>query len=143
MQTRLYFAYGSNMGKVRMAARCPRSTRLGPATLPGYRWIIAADGYANVVHSAADAVEGVLFELTPADEASLDICEVHGGWYGKQVMAVQYAGASVQALVYLHALTATGVAAPDYLEPLRAAVFVDGCLSEAYLARHILPFIQP
>ncbi len=144
LQPRHYFAYGSNMGRARMAARCPGSKRLGPATLLGYRWVIAANGYANAVPSAADAVEGVLFDLTPACEASLDICEeVGAGCYSKHVVAVEHAGATVYALIYLNARTGTGVAAPDYLEPLRTAVFVDGGLSEGYLKRHILPFIQP
>ncbi len=144
LQPRYYFAYGSNMGKARMAARCPGSKRLGPAVLSGYRWIIASDGYANVVPSLPDNVEGVLFDLTPSDEAKLDVCEEVGGrCYGKRVVAVQYDGATVYALIYLNALTATGTAAPEYLEPLRTAVFVDGGLSDAYRARHILPFIQP
>jgi len=144
MQTRLYFAYGSNMGKAQMAARCPLSKRLGHAVLPGYHWIIAADGYANAVPSPADAVEGVLYEIQPSDEAELDIYEeVNAGCYTKHVLSVQHAGAIVQALVYLNPQTAPGTAASDYLEPLRTAVFVDGGLSPAYLTRCILPFIQP
>ena len=144
MQPRFYFAYGSNMGSARMTARCPHSRRLGAATLFGYRWIIAADGYASVVPSVADAVEGVLFNLTPADEARLDVCEeVGAGCYAKHVVAVRHGDATVYALIYRNRLTATGIPAPDYVEALRAAVFVDGGLSEAYVARHILPFIQP
>lgn len=144
LQPRYYFAYGSNMGRARMTARCPDSRRLGAAVLPGYRWIIAADGYANAVVSPADVIEGVLFDLSPADEANLDICEeVGAGCYARHVVAVQYAGATVYALIYRNQLTITGTAAPDYLEPLRTALFADGDLSDAYLARHILPFIQP
>ena len=143
MQPRYYFAYGSNMGKARMAARCPGSKRVGAAVLPGYRWIIAADGYANVVHSLADSVEGILYALLPADEAALDrFEEVGAGCYNKHVVAVEHAGALVYALIYLNPVTVTGTVAADYLEPLRTAVFVDGCLSDAYLARHILPFVQ-
>ncbi len=127
-----------------MAARCPGNKRLGAAILPGYRWIIAADGYANVLHSAADSVEGILYAISPADEAKLDICEeVGAGCYNKHVVAVEHAGVTVYALIYLNPITATGAVAADYLAPLRTAVFVDACLSDAYLARHILPFIQP
>jgi hypothetical protein len=144
MQPRYYFAYGSNMGKAQMAARCPGSKRVGVAILPGYRWIIAADGYANAVWSPADRVEGILYALIPADEEKLDICEeVGAGCYNKHVVAVEYAGATVYALIYLNPITATGTVAADYLEPLRTALFVDGSFSEDYLARHILPFIQP
>jgi hypothetical protein len=144
LQPRYYFAYGSNMGRAQMMARCPNSKRLGVAALLGYRWIIAADGYANAVVSPADVMEGVLFDISPADEAKLDICEeVGAGCYAKHVVAVQYAGATVYALIYRNQLTVPGTAAPDYLEPLRTALFADGGLSDAYLERHILPFIQP
>lgn len=127
-----------------MRARCPGSKWIGAAALPGYRWIIAADGFANAVPSPEDTVEGVLFEITPADEAALDIYEeVSAGCYTKHVVAVQHTDTAVQALVYLNPLTEPGKAAPAYLEPLRTAMFIDGGLSEAYLARYILPFIDP
>ncbi|MEX2131633.1 MAG: gamma-glutamylcyclotransferase family protein [Pseudohongiellaceae bacterium] len=144
MQTRLYFAYGSNMNKVQMRARCPGSKWLGSAVLPGYRWIIAADGFANAVPAPEDTVEGVLFEITQADEAALDIYEeVDAGCYAKHVVTLRHAGTTVEALVYLNPLTEPGTAAPAYLEPLRTAMFVDAGLSEAYLSRYILPFIHP
>ena len=144
MQTRLYFAYGSNMNKAQMAARCPGSRWLGAATLSDYRWIIAADGYANAIPSRGNIVEGILFEITPADEAELDIYEeVSAGCYAKHVVSVQHIGGTVDALVYLNPVTDKGVAEPAHLEPLRRAMFVDGGLSEAYLTRYILPFIQP
>jgi gamma-glutamylcyclotransferase (GGCT)/AIG2-like uncharacterized protein YtfP len=144
MQTRLYFAYGSNMNKAQMAVRCKGSTRLGPALLEAHRWVIAADGYANAVPAPDAHVEGVLFTITPEDEAALDIYEeVAAGCYAKHVVTVQHKGTAVQALVYLNPRTGTGSAAPDYLEPLRRAMFVDGGLSEAWLARYVLPFIQP
>lgn len=144
MQPRFYFAYGSNMNKAQMAARCPGSTRVGKAALPGYRWIIAADGYANAVPSMADTVQGVLFTITPADEVALDLYEeVDAGCYMKHDLQVQYAGTAVEALVYLNPRTAEGTAEPGYLAPLRTAMFVDGGLGEAYLARYVLPFINP
>ena len=61
---RLYCAYGSNMWSVQMEERCSPSKKVGVARLLDYRWIISARGYANVVKSMNDYVEGVLFEIS-------------------------------------------------------------------------------
>ena len=45
----IYFAYGSNLSTTQMSARCPSSTCLGIGLLRGWKWIITARGYANVV----------------------------------------------------------------------------------------------
>ena len=45
----LYFAYGSNMSRALMRARCPTAREVGTATLAGHRLIITSDGYASVV----------------------------------------------------------------------------------------------
>ncbi|KAM5358706.1 hypothetical protein ACJZ2D_015049 [Fusarium nematophilum] len=45
----LYFAYGSNLSTEQMRQRCPYSTPVGLAYLKGWKWIINARGYANVV----------------------------------------------------------------------------------------------
>jgi hypothetical protein len=52
-----YFAYGSNMWDQQMKERCPESHKLGTARLAGYRWIISARGYANVLRSENNHVE--------------------------------------------------------------------------------------
>jgi hypothetical protein len=131
----LYFAYGSNMGNKQMLVRCPNSRRLGPAQLPGWRWIIAADGYANVVPAVADHVEGILFELAAADEAALDLFEeVATGAYAKIDLPVSYQGNMTQALVYVGPLWDEGSAAPEYVLRLQAA-FADAGLEGDYLAR--------
>ena len=55
----LYFAYGANMDVAAMAKRCPSSKPLGLARLPRHRWIISADGYANVVRDPRRDVHGM------------------------------------------------------------------------------------
>lgn len=45
----LYFAYGSNLSTRQMLDRCPQSTCIGLARLPGWKWIINSRGYANIV----------------------------------------------------------------------------------------------
>ena len=72
---RLYFAFGSNLWLYQMATRCPESRYLGYAQLPGYRWQINQRGYANVVPSPEDHVEGLVYLLSASDEARLDINE--------------------------------------------------------------------
>ncbi|UKZ55488.1 hypothetical protein TrVGV298_009312 [Trichoderma virens] len=45
----LYFAYGSNLSTEQMRQRCPYSTAVGLGKITGWRWIINARGYANIV----------------------------------------------------------------------------------------------
>jgi cation transport regulator ChaC len=129
------------MGNKQMLARCPNSQRLGPAQLPGWRWIIAGDGYANVVPAATDRVEGVLFRLAEADEVALDLFEeVATGAYEKLHLPVNYHGNRTQALVYVGPLSDEGTAAPEYVLRLQAA-FADASLDADYLARVVRRFI--
>ncbi|KAF5661678.1 hypothetical protein FHETE_8326 [Fusarium heterosporum] len=51
----LYFAYGSNLSTEQMRQRCPYSTPVGLAYLKGWKWIINARGYANVVQLPIDS----------------------------------------------------------------------------------------
>ncbi|KAF2790368.1 AIG2 family protein, partial [Melanomma pulvis-pyrius CBS 109.77] len=70
-----YFAFGSNLSLTQMARRCPNSKYIGRATLPHYRWMINQRGYANVVPSNGDWVEGLVFEIDSEDERRLDRSE--------------------------------------------------------------------
>ncbi|KAI1759455.1 hypothetical protein GGR53DRAFT_143210 [Hypoxylon sp. FL1150] len=45
----LYFAYGSNLSTSQMRDRCPQSTPVALARLPGWKWIINTRGVANIV----------------------------------------------------------------------------------------------
>ncbi|KAJ0117766.1 ig2 family protein [Diaporthe amygdali] len=71
---RLYFAYASNLSPEKMAHRCPDSIFLGKATLRGHRWQINERGVANVVRTGRqrDAVEGLVYAISPSDEERLD-----------------------------------------------------------------------
>ncbi|GAP87211.1 hypothetical protein SAMD00023353_2300510 [Rosellinia necatrix] len=94
----LYFAYGSNLHVAQMASRCPASVFQGRAVLRGYRWQINERGVANVVESTRDSdsdpddsyvVEGLLYRISPEDEASLDRSEgVSQRFYEKRVLRV-------------------------------------------------------
>ena len=138
---KLYFGYGSNMWDVQMTKRCPQSKKVGVAWLRGYRWIISARGYANVVESKLDEVEGMLFEISQSDEDSLDRHEgVESGSYRKVDLSVLHEGREVIALVYLDPVTAEGTPKKEYIQRINSGL-ADANLSESYVTRYVRKFI--
>jgi gamma-glutamylcyclotransferase (GGCT)/AIG2-like uncharacterized protein YtfP len=98
----LYFAYGSNMSRAPMRARCPTAREAGIAVLRHHRFVIMANGYASVVPLPDEAVYGVLWRIGPRDLAALDAYEdVAGGLYRHAMLPVVQDGTTVKALVYL------------------------------------------
>lgn len=67
VDTRRYFAYGSNMDRQQMRGRCPGAVLLGTARLPGYRFIINRAGVASVVSMGCPmrywGFSGILLQL--------------------------------------------------------------------------------
>ncbi|ETS75391.1 hypothetical protein PFICI_12335 [Pestalotiopsis fici W106-1] len=104
VDTKLYFAYGSNLSSTQMARRCPGATAVGLAHLSGWDWIINERHYANVVRRQQQqqatekskilkeekdpGVYGVLYRLPPADEKELDLCEGVPWAYQKVMLEV-------------------------------------------------------
>lgn len=83
-----YFAYGSNLSPSQMALRLKAdpasSVPVAVARLDAHAWIICERGYANVValpetNAATDenVVWGIVYNLSPEDEARLDMFEGH------------------------------------------------------------------
>jgi gamma-glutamylcyclotransferase (GGCT)/AIG2-like uncharacterized protein YtfP len=74
----LYAAYGSNMDPAQMAERCPHSPQRGSGWLEGWRLAFGGEdigwegAMATVVEESGQRVFVVLYELSGADEASLD-----------------------------------------------------------------------
>jgi len=118
-----YFAYGSNMDVQQMAVRCPDAVVVGTACLPGHRFLINTHGVATVVPAQGEAVHGVLWEVSKADEASLDYYEgVAAGFYRKVIARVRLDNGNVaDALIYLARDDKPGHARPGYLERVVAA----------------------
>lgn len=81
----LYFAYGSNLDPLQMAARCPGHQVVGLAMLADHRLVFprfSADwggGVASPALAHGEKVWGVLYELGESDVAALDRYE---GWVG-------------------------------------------------------------
>ena len=87
MNTKLYFAYGSNLNPEQMNKRCPSNTFKSVALLPGFRVAFTRysegrkGGVADVVEDdSSPGVWGVVYEITEEDLERLDAC---GGYRGK------------------------------------------------------------
>jgi hypothetical protein len=57
----LHFAYGSNMSRALMGARCPGAMALGVATLAGWRFVINPDGVGSIAPHPGALLRGVLW----------------------------------------------------------------------------------
>lgn len=142
----LYFAYGSNMDRHAMAARCPVSKPLGVARLMRHRFVIAREGYASVIRDPRATVWGVLWDLALADGPALDRYEsVASRLYVKVSQPVLTDAGPKRALVYVASSTAPGPPRPGYLEAILAAGQKEG-LPAPYLkelARLLPPSTAP
>ena len=138
---RFYFAYGSNMWAAQMQDRCPQGTLIGPGILPGYRWIISARGYATVVLAKQAEVQGVVYELTPQDERSLDRYEgVASGQYRKEEVNVIQAGNNLICLVYIDPVTQEGRPRGEYITRINNGLR-DADLPASYVEKYIRRFV--
>jgi gamma-glutamylcyclotransferase (GGCT)/AIG2-like uncharacterized protein YtfP len=118
----LYFAYGSNMSRAPMRARCPTAREAGTATLAGHRLIITRDGYASVVPEPGEVVHGLLWRLAPCDIAALNAYEsLDTGLYRVVTLPVRAGDRQMSAMVYVARTHAPGLPRPGYLEALLAA----------------------
>ena len=118
----LYFAYGANMDRAQMAARCPRSTPLGLARLMRHRLGIMREGWLTVIRDPRAQVHGVLWNLALADVPALDRFEGVGArLYVKAVQPVVAPGGPKRALVYLGTNAGPGKFRADYLAAILAA----------------------
>lgn len=95
----LYLGYGSNLWQAQMALRCPNSQFVGIGRLARYRWMINSRGYANVApcKEADDddqdqEVWGLVYTLTPDDEARLDVNEGVPWAYEKRLLQGEFWG---------------------------------------------------
>ena len=90
-----------------MARRCPESKFVGLGILRGWKWFINNRRYANIVQSPEDLVYGLVFEISPSDEASLDRSEGVPWAYTKESMGIELQSADdggkfvAQCLVYV------------------------------------------
>ncbi|MFC1743336.1 gamma-glutamylcyclotransferase family protein [Candidatus Riflebacteria bacterium] len=132
---RLYFAYGSNMDPEQMEERCPGAKSKGCGKLSGYGFVMNHRGVATLKKDRDKDVFGVLWEISPADERTLDLKEgVHlNGYYHKEMLEIETGPGEVhKALVYIDSRTETGEPRAGYLDKvLKGAEHIE--LPRAYL----------
>ena len=129
----LHFAYGSNMSRPHMQARCPGATALGAATLAGWCFVINPDGYGSIARQAGSIVHGVLWRLGARDLAAFNAYEnVAGGLYVRRTLPVLHKGRRAPALVYIAVRHGEGTPRPGYMAIVVAAAR-DWALPEPYI----------
>jgi len=129
----LHFAYGSNMSRALMAARCPGATVLGVASLAGWRFVISPDGYGSIALHPGGIVYGVLWRLTPRDLAAINAYEnLDAGRYIRRVLPVEWRMRRRAALVYIARRQGSGVPRPGYVRVVVEAAR-DWRLPEPYI----------
>ena len=95
----LYFAYGANTNLDSMDYRCPAARVVGVAVLRNHRLVMR--GVADVSPDADACVHGVVWEITPECEASLDQFEGFPYLYGKRGVPVMLAdGSEAECMMY-------------------------------------------
>src|SRR5262245_53105094 len=112
----LHFAYGSNMSRLLMGARCPQAQALGIATLAGWRFVINREGFGSLAPRAGGRVHGVVWRLTPRDLAAINAYEsVDSGLYLRRRIPVRCGERQLNTLVYITSQQGEGRARPGYI----------------------------
>lgn len=104
MRERLYFAYGSNINLDQMRFRCPDAVPVMPVTLQGYELAFRGHaGVATILPKEGASVHGLLWDLTPQCEQSLDRYEGYPHLYGKEAVLVrdEKTGSGYRVMVYI------------------------------------------
>ncbi len=120
---RAYFAYGSNMDEDQMECRCKDAKLTGIAKLTDYRFAIDVHGVATVIPEKGSAVTGLLWNITPNCEESLDGYEgVAKGCYRKEYLPVECGAGTIKALIYIsNRAELTKKIRSDYMDRVIAA----------------------
>ena len=113
----LHFAYGTNMSRGLMRARCPQARPVGLATLAGWRFVINREGLASLAMQPGARVHGVLWELSARDVAAINAYEgIASGLYEARTLPVRRDGRHASALVYIARRQGRGTPRPGHLE---------------------------
>lgn len=125
-ERRLYLAYGSNLSREQMRHRCPGAIGIEPVTIPGWRLAFVGElsgnwgegAVATLLRSSAHCALGMVYQITPEDEASLDQWEgVKRGFYSKEEGFARYCGEPLY--TYICSQGREGAPNPAYLGVLR------------------------
>jgi hypothetical protein len=112
----LHFAYGSNMSRALMGARCPGASALGTATLPHWRFIIGVAGHGSIAARPGARVHGVLWRVGVRDIAAINAYEnLDSGLYTRRIVPVRHGASLLPALVYILRRHGKGRPRPGYV----------------------------
>jgi gamma-glutamylcyclotransferase (GGCT)/AIG2-like uncharacterized protein YtfP len=129
----LHFAYGSNMSRALMGARCPGAEAVGIAVLSGWRFIINPEGFGSIAPRPGGRVHGVLWRLSARDLAAINAYEsVDSGLYLRRRLPVRCGDAQAIALVYIARRQGEGTPRPGYI-PLVVEAAREWQLPEIYI----------
>src|SRR6516165_761349 len=129
----LHFAYGSNMSRALMAARCQGAAAVGIAVLSGWRFVINPEGFGSIAPRPGGRVHGVLWRLSARDLAAINAYEsVDSGLYLRRRLPVRCGEAQAMALVCIARRQGEGTPRPGYI-PLVVDAAREWQLPERYI----------
>lgn len=119
----LYAAYGSNLDPARMRDRCPTSPHAGTGWVDGWRLTFGGEYIvATIVEAPGDQVFVSLYDLSAADEPTLDAWEkAETGMRQKLRVRVQTLDGPVLAWLYVLPTYEGGLPSATYLSLLADA----------------------
>lgn len=91
MKKRYYIAYGSNLNIEQMSHRCPTARIVGTSEVPDYELLFKGSktgSYLTIEPKKGSKVPVAVWEVTPADERSLDRYEGFPTSYYKKSMVL-------------------------------------------------------
>lgn len=104
MSNRLFAAYGVGINRIEMAKRCPTAKLLGASTLRNHRLAFRgshAAAVANIEPAKGHSVPVLVWEITPMDEAALELHEGFPHLYEKQQFRIRLDGMLVNCMAYV------------------------------------------
>lgn len=139
---RYYLAYGSNLNVRQMKYRCPTAKIAGTAVIRDYELLYKGSktgSYLTIEKKKGGAVPVAVWEVTAADEHSLDIYEGYPNFYYKKNMKIRLSetGKTVDAFVYImHEERSLEIPTPAYVSTCKFGYTIFGFdfkyLDEAY-----------
>jgi len=137
----LYFAYGSNMERAQMKHRCKESRFHSTALLRDHQLIFPrrsdpwGGGVAGLKAAPGKAVEGVLYEVSEADQKILDQAEDHPKSSLRRMVTVEnFAVENLKAFTYFTLGSGDYPPSRRYMEKLISGA-EEHNLSDPYIAQ--------
>jgi len=104
VNNRYYAAYGVGLNRTEMAKRCPTAKLIGTSMLRNYRLMFRgshAVALANIEPVKGCSVPMLIWEITLADEMSLDLYEGFPHLFEKQQLRIRLDGKLVNCMAYV------------------------------------------